>query len=126
MVDDGEFLAPGCEDLIAEFERERRRIDTQITELITWLDGSGDTGPVLWSNSTPAGQTVAFTGVVTTGRYLGDGAIRAISGIGYVAISSLADDLLLTSWTTRPLGPHNRACRRRELQRTPAMPPPDS
>ncbi|MEU8307193.1 MerR family transcriptional regulator [Actinomadura sp. NPDC048955] len=33
MVDDGEFLAPGCEDLIAEFERERRRIDTQITEL---------------------------------------------------------------------------------------------
>ncbi|GAA3692288.1 MerR family transcriptional regulator [Nonomuraea antimicrobica] len=33
MVNDGEFLAPGCEDLIAEFERERRRIDTQIAEL---------------------------------------------------------------------------------------------
>lgn len=33
MVADGEFLAPGCEDLIAEFERERRRIDTQIAEL---------------------------------------------------------------------------------------------
>jgi DNA-binding transcriptional MerR regulator len=33
MVDDGGFLAPGCEDLIAEFERERRRIDAQITEL---------------------------------------------------------------------------------------------
>ncbi|MGW0434814.1 hypothetical protein ACWDV4_20035 [Micromonospora sp. NPDC003197] len=33
MVDDGGFLAPGCEDLIAEFERERRRIDTRIAEL---------------------------------------------------------------------------------------------
>ncbi|MFG1616178.1 hypothetical protein ACGFI3_25740 [Nonomuraea wenchangensis] len=33
MVDDGELLAPGCEDLVAEFERERRRIDTQIAEL---------------------------------------------------------------------------------------------
>ncbi|GAA4964389.1 MerR family transcriptional regulator [Nonomuraea thailandensis] len=33
MVDDGEFLAPGCEDLIAAFEREQRRIDTQIAEL---------------------------------------------------------------------------------------------
>lgn len=34
MVDDGEFLAPGCEDLVAEFERERQRIDEQITELL--------------------------------------------------------------------------------------------
>ncbi|MGI5271774.1 MerR family transcriptional regulator [Nonomuraea sp. CA-218870] len=33
MVDEGEFLAPGCEDLIAEFEREQRRIDTRIAEL---------------------------------------------------------------------------------------------
>ncbi|MET8862734.1 MerR family transcriptional regulator [Nonomuraea sp. NPDC004580] len=33
MVDDGEFLAPGCEDLIAAFEHERRRIETQIAEL---------------------------------------------------------------------------------------------
>ncbi|MDA0635925.1 MerR family transcriptional regulator [Nonomuraea sp. MCN248] len=33
MVDDGQFLAPGCEDLIATFEREQRRIDTQIAEL---------------------------------------------------------------------------------------------
>ncbi|GLW08087.1 MerR family transcriptional regulator [Microtetraspora sp. NBRC 13810] len=33
MVDDGEFLAPGCVDLVAEFERERRRIDDRIAEL---------------------------------------------------------------------------------------------
>ncbi|MEU7983558.1 MerR family transcriptional regulator [Streptosporangium canum] len=33
MVDDGEFLAPGCDDLITEFERERQRIDNQIAEL---------------------------------------------------------------------------------------------
>ncbi|WP_329521911.1 MerR family transcriptional regulator [Spirillospora sp. NBC_01491] len=33
MVDDGEFLAPGCDDLIAEFVRERQRIDDQIAEL---------------------------------------------------------------------------------------------
>ncbi|MDL4775275.1 MerR family transcriptional regulator [Actinomadura xylanilytica] len=33
MVDDGEFLAPGCDDLIAEFVRERQRIDNQIAEL---------------------------------------------------------------------------------------------
>lgn len=33
MVDDGEFLAPGCDDLVAELERERQRIDDQIAEL---------------------------------------------------------------------------------------------
>ncbi|MEV4251277.1 MerR family transcriptional regulator [Streptosporangium canum] len=33
MVDDGEFLAPGCDDLITEFDRERQRIDHQIAEL---------------------------------------------------------------------------------------------
>ncbi|MEV4182779.1 hypothetical protein AB0J28_15210 [Streptosporangium canum] len=30
---DGEFIAPGCDDLIAEFVRERQRIDNQIAEL---------------------------------------------------------------------------------------------
>ncbi|GAA2267273.1 hypothetical protein GCM10010145_47180 [Streptomyces ruber] len=33
MIDDGEYLAPGCEDLVAELDRERRRIDDQIAEL---------------------------------------------------------------------------------------------
>jgi DNA-binding transcriptional MerR regulator len=33
MVDDGEFLAPGCDDLVAELERERQRIDDRIAEL---------------------------------------------------------------------------------------------
>ncbi|MFC4014273.1 MerR family transcriptional regulator [Nonomuraea purpurea] len=33
MVDDGEFLAPGCDDLIAAFEGELQRIDSQIAEL---------------------------------------------------------------------------------------------
>ncbi|MEU6717888.1 MerR family transcriptional regulator [Nonomuraea sp. NPDC046802] len=33
MVDDGEFLAPGCDDLIAAFEGELQRIEGQIAEL---------------------------------------------------------------------------------------------
>ncbi|MCG5213556.1 MerR family transcriptional regulator [Streptosporangium sp. KLBMP 9127] len=47
MVDDGEFLAPGCDDLVAEFERERQRIDDQIAELhdvraaLTGIIGAG-------------------------------------------------------------------------------------
>lgn len=33
MVDDGRFLIPACEDLIAEFEREETRIAGRIAEL---------------------------------------------------------------------------------------------
>lgn len=33
MVDDGAFLIPACEDLIAEFEREETRIAERIAEL---------------------------------------------------------------------------------------------
>lgn len=35
MVDDGAFLVPACEDLVAEFEREERRISGRIAELET-------------------------------------------------------------------------------------------
>ncbi|NJP50483.1 MerR family transcriptional regulator [Streptomyces sp. SBST2-5] len=33
MVDEGEYLAPGCDDLVALLEAERRRIDDRIAEL---------------------------------------------------------------------------------------------
>jgi DNA-binding transcriptional MerR regulator len=33
MLDDGGFLAPTCEEMVVDFERERDRIDRQIAEL---------------------------------------------------------------------------------------------
>jgi DNA-binding transcriptional MerR regulator len=33
MLDDGEFLAPTCDEVVVDFERERERIDRKIAEL---------------------------------------------------------------------------------------------
>ncbi|GAA2971035.1 hypothetical protein GCM10010483_13920 [Actinokineospora diospyrosa] len=54
------------------------------TEVVTWLDGTGDTTTVTWSNSTAVGQTVVLTGAVTAGRHLGDSATKVTSGTSYL------------------------------------------
>ncbi|RLK54552.1 hypothetical protein [Actinokineospora cianjurensis] len=54
------------------------------TEVVTWLDGTGDTSTVAWSNATVVGQTVVLTGAVTAGRHLAASATKVTSGISYV------------------------------------------
>jgi hypothetical protein len=54
------------------------------TETITWHDATGGTSAISWSAPTVVGQTVVFTGTVTTGRYVGDSATKVTSGISYV------------------------------------------
>ncbi|MBM7771896.1 hypothetical protein JOD54_002100 [Actinokineospora baliensis] len=80
------------------------------TEVVTWLDGTGDTTTVTWSNSTVVGQTVVLTGAVTAGRHLGDSATKVTSGTSYLGsvvgcllgtpisnTTGLVDSFLLTS-----------------------------
>ena len=54
------------------------------TETITWNDATGGTSTIGWSAPTIVGQTVVFTGTVTAGRYVGDSATKATSGISYL------------------------------------------
>ncbi|GLW92743.1 hypothetical protein [Actinokineospora globicatena] len=54
------------------------------TEVVTWLDGTGDTSTVGWTNSTVVGQTVVLTGEVTAGRHLNASATKVTSGISYL------------------------------------------
>ncbi|SES12542.1 hypothetical protein [Actinokineospora terrae] len=64
------------------------------TEVVTWLDGTGDTSTVGWSNSTVVGQTVVLTGEVTAGRHLHASATKVTSGLSY--LGSVAGCLLGT------------------------------
>lgn len=80
------------------------------TETLTWHDPTGGTSTISWSAPIIVGQTVVFNGTVTAGRYNGDAATKATSGLSYVGsvlgcvlfgipISSttgLVDSLLLT------------------------------
>ncbi|HEV2782865.1 MAG TPA: hypothetical protein VGX25_26040 [Actinophytocola sp.] len=79
------------------------------TETLTWHDIAGGTSTVAWSPPTVVGQTVVYTGVVTTGRHAGDTATKVTSGVSYlgsvipcllgIPVSSttgLVDSLLLT------------------------------
>jgi hypothetical protein len=78
-------------------------------ETLTWHDATGGTSTISWSAPTIVGQTVVFTGTVTTGRHAGDTATKVTSGVSYVgsvvgcllgiAVSSttgLVDSLLVT------------------------------
>lgn len=80
-----------------------------IIETLAWGDATGGTSTISWSVPTIVGQTVVFTGTVTSGRHAGDAAAKVTSGVSYVAsvigcvlgtpISSttgLVDSLLLT------------------------------
>lgn len=55
-----------------------------LSETITWNDATGGTSTISWSAPTIVGQTVVFTGTVSTGRFVGDSATKVTSGISYV------------------------------------------
>jgi hypothetical protein len=78
-------------------------------ETLTWNDATGGTSTISWSAPTIVGQTVVFTGTVTTGRHAGDTATKVTSGVSYVgsvvgcllgipvsSTTGLVDSLLLT------------------------------
>ncbi|MCM2393564.1 hypothetical protein [Streptomyces albipurpureus] len=80
------------------------------TETVTWLDPTGGSSVITWSQPTVVAQTIVFTGTVTSGRYLGDAATKITSGVSYVGsvigcllgtpisgTTGLVDSLLLTS-----------------------------
>jgi hypothetical protein len=77
------------------------------TETVTWR--TGDASTIEWSIPVITGQTVVFTGTVTSGRNVGDTATKITSGISYVgsvvgcllgipiaSTTGLIDSLLLT------------------------------
>lgn len=80
-----------------------------LIETIIWQDPAGDTSTIAWSSSAVVGQTVVFTGTVTSGLPAGDSATKVTSGVSYLAsvaqcllgtpiaqTSGIVDSLLLT------------------------------